>query len=286
MFQEIPVYDDHIIAFKAVGKLTHDDYQAFLPGLESRLEKADSVSLLLELENFHGWELAAAKDDYEFGKKYADKFVRIAIVGEKRWGRWMARFARPFTGAEVRYFDRDDLHLAWDWLRESLAEEEAAAAMTLPEWRHVLMPTDFSRHADHALQRAAEIARRYGARLTLMTAEEEAIVYDELYDPLEGGFGYPIADPEMTQLQLDNTRKRLEKMAAGLGLPAVSVEVSVGSPKSAIRSYVEAQKVDLVVMGSHGRRGLARLLGSTTHAVLHGARCDVLSVPLPAEHAS
>ena len=285
MFQEIPVHDDHIIAFKAVGKLTHDDYQAFLPGLESRLDELDSVSVLLELEDFHGWELAAARDDYEFGKKYADKFVRIAIVGEKRWGRWMARFARPFSAAEVRYFDRDDLHLAWDWLREPFAEEEAAAAMQLPEWRHVLMPTDFSRHADHALQRAADIARRYGARLTLLTAVEEAIVYDELYDPLEGGFGYPIVDTEMTQLQLDNTRKRLEEMAAGLGLPEVSVEVSLGSPKSAIRSYVEAQKVDLVVMGSHGRRGLARLLGSTTHAVLNGARCDVLSVPLPAEAA-
>ncbi len=282
MFQEIPVNDEHIIAFKAIGKLTHDDYQEFLPRIELKIDKAGSVSVLLELENFHGWDLEAAKDDYEFGKKYADNFRRIAIVGDKRWERWLAVLSRPFTRAEVRYFERDDLQQAWDWLREPFVEKKTAAAAKLREWRHVLMPTDFSPHAEHALQRAVEIARRYDARLTLMTVVEEAIVYDELYDPLEGGFGYPIVDTELTQMQMDNTRKHLEKKAAGLGLPKVAVEVTVGSPKSAIHSYAEAQQVDLVVMGSHGRRGLARLLGSTTHAVLHGARCDVLSVPLPA----
>jgi len=281
MFQEIPANDERIIAFKAIGKLTHDDYQEFLPRLEPLIEKAGTVSVFLELENFHGWDLAAAKDDYAFGKKYANNFRRIAIIGEKRWGRWLARFARPFTGAEVRYFERDDLQQAWDWLREPFVKEVAATAAKLPEWRHVLMPTDFSAHAEHALQRAVEITRRYGARLTLMNVVEEALAYDELYDPLEGGFAYPIVDTELSQMQMDNTRKRLEEKAAGLGLSNVTVEVTVGTPKSAIRSYAEAQQVDLVVMGSHGRRGLARLLGSTTHAVLHGVRCDVLSVPIP-----
>ena len=282
MFQEIPVNDKGIIAFRAVGKLTHDDYQEFLPTLESRIEKAGSVSLLLELENFHGWDLAAAKDDYMFGKKHAQDFKRIAIVGEKHWEHWLAVFARPFSDAEIRYFKRDDLQQAWDWLRESFVQPRQDKQAPLAAWRHVLMPTDFSAHSEHALQRAADIARQYGADLTLLHAVEDAYVYDEFFSPLEGGSPYPIVDPEMTQLQIDNTHKRLEKIAASLDLPKVNIEVTTGPAKSAIHSYAIAQQVDVVVMGSHGRRGLARLLGSTTHAVLHGASCDVLSVPLPA----
>jgi len=282
MFQEIPVNDEHIVAFRAIGKLTHDDYQTFLPRLEPKIEKAGCVSVLLELENFHGWDLAAAKDDYQFGRKYAQNFKRIAIVGERRWGHWLAILTCPFTDAEVRYFERDDLHEAWNWLREPFVEEKVNAVGELPAWRHVLMPTDFSHHAEHALQRAADIARRFGARLTLLHVVEEFIAYGEFYDPLVGGSGFPVVDTEMTQLQIDTMRKQLDEMAAALDLPKVEVEVSLGSPKAAIHSYAGAQQVDVIVMGSHGRRGLARLLGSTTHAVLHGARCDVLSVPLPA----
>ncbi len=285
MFQEIPVYDDHVIAFKAVGRLTHDDYQAFLPKLEPIIEETGRVSLLLELENFHGWDLAAAVDDYRFAERFAKNFVRIAIVGEKRWERWLAVLAKPFTEAEVRYFDRDQLSEAWDWLREPFREADTEAeSAPLPTWRSVLAPTDFSPHAERALQRAVDVARRYQAGLTLLHAVEEVIAYDELYDPLEGGFGYPIAysDIELTQLRMDAARERLEKLAAELDLPEVKVEVTLGTPRGAILSYVEAQRVDLVVMGSHGRRGLARLLGSTTHAVLNTARCEVLSVPLPA----
>lgn len=281
MFQEIPVNDKHIIAFKAIGKLTHDDYQTFLPGLESKIEKAGDVSMLLQLEDFHGWELAAAKDDYAFGKKYAQSFKRMAIVGERHWGRWLVIFARPFSEAEVRYFDRDQMSEAWAWLRESFAKPQPAVAPELPVWRHVLMPTDFSPHAEYALQRAVDIARRYGARLTLLHAVEDTVVYDGLYDPLVGGFGYPVVDTELTQLHMDSAHKRLEELAASLSLPEVQLEVALGSPKDAILSYAEAQQVDVVVMGSHGRRGLARLLGSTTHAVLNNATCDALSVPLP-----
>lgn len=281
MFQEIPVNDEHVIAFKAIGKLTHDDYQTFLPRLESAIEKTGCVSLLLELEDFHGWDLQAAMDDYQFAQKYAQNFKRMAIVGERHWGRWLVMLARPFSDAEVRYFDRAQQGEAWAWLREPFAKPQPAARPELTAWRHVLLPTDFSPHAEHALQRAVDIARRYGARLTLLHAVEDALAYAELYDPLAGGMGFPLVDTELTQMQMDRAQQRLEKLAAGLDLPEVKTEVALGTPKDAILSYVEAQPVDVLVMGSHGRRGLTRLLGSTTHAVLNSASCEVLSVPLP-----
>jgi len=281
MFQEIPVNDEHIIAFKASGKLTHDDYQSFLPRLEAEIEKAGCVSLLLELEDFHGWDLAAVKDDYEFGKKYAHSFKRMAVVGERHWGRWLVILARPFSDAEVRFFDRDQQSEALAWLREPFVEPQPAAVPELTLWQHVLMATDFSPHAAYALQRAVDIARRHGARLTLLHAVEDAVDYGGIYDPLAGGVGYPLVDTELTQIQMDGAQKRLEELAAGLDLPDVKTEVALGWPKDAILSYAESHQVDLLVMGSHGRKGLARLLGSTTHAVLNNASCEALSVPLP-----
>ena len=60
----------------------------------------------------------------------------------------------------------------------------------------------------------------------------------------------------------------------------VHSEILWGTPKTTILSYAEAQQVDLILMGSHGRRGLAKLIGSTTNGVINNARCDVLSVSM------
>ncbi len=54
--------------------------------------------------------------------------------------------------------------------------------------------------------------------------------------------------------------------------------VTVGRPESEIHRLAKEQGVDLVVVGSHGRRGIQLLLGSTANGVLHGSECDVLAV--------
>ena len=53
-----------------------------------------------------------------------------------------------------------------------------------------------------------------------------------------------------------------------------------GIPKQEIINVAEQQQVDLIVVGSHGRHGLALLLGSTANSILHTAKCDVLAVRL------
>jgi len=53
-----------------------------------------------------------------------------------------------------------------------------------------------------------------------------------------------------------------------------------GTPKQEIAQLAETEQVDLIVVGSHGRHGLALLLGSTANSVLHYARCDVMAVRL------
>ena len=60
----------------------------------------------------------------------------------------------------------------------------------------------------------------------------------------------------------------------------VQQSVEVGSVKHEILRFAEEQDCDLIVIGAHGRHGVATLLGSTANAVLHGTKCDVLCVRL------
>lgn len=272
MFQEIPVNEKKVFAFKAVGRLTHDDYQSFLPKLEQLLADEGRISILLELENFHGWDMEAAMDDYRFGMAHQESFERIAIIGDKRWEKWMAFLTKPFVEAKVRFFEHEDIGKAWDWLREPYLTKQEESA--LPEWKHILVPTDFSPNADRALRRALQIAQRHNAKLTLLHAVEDLILYDEFYDPIVP------SDLEFEETMLNAAGERMGALVKKLDIPSPHIEILLGSPKATILNYIEAQQVDLVVMGSHGRRGLGRLLGSTTNGVLNSARCEVLSVPL------
>ena len=70
----------------------------------------------------------------------------------------------------------------------------------------------------------------------------------------------------------------LDRLATELNVPDAQCHITLGSTGSEIRRVAEEQGVDLIVVGSHGRHGLALLLGSTANAVLHGAPCDVLAV--------
>ena len=276
MFQEIPVHQDNIFAYRATGRLSHADYQAFLPRIEELIARYGRISLFMELEGFRGWDLEAAKDDFRFGMAHRDAFERIALVGDTGWERWMALMARPFMDGEIRFFPRNQAQEAWDWLREGT--QAAIAAPSQPDpYRHILLATDFSPHAERAAYRALELAGRYKARLTFLHAVEEPVMYDQFYDPITPD--RLEEDAVLFHAAVERLRKLLENIAAPGDCRQL---VLAGSPKSVILSYAEAQQVDLIVAGRHGRGGIQQLLGSTANALVHRARCEVLTVPLDA----
>ena len=81
----------------------------------------DSVAkALAQFEDFHGWDLHAAWDDFKFGLKHYSDFERIAMVGETKWEAWMSRVCKPFTKAKVRYFSNSEVDKAWNWLQEGV----------------------------------------------------------------------------------------------------------------------------------------------------------------------
>jgi nucleotide-binding universal stress UspA family protein len=139
----------------------------------------------------------------------------------------------------------------------------------MPAYRRILVPRDFSPTSERALDYAIDLAGRTGADLFLMHAE---VLH-----------GDPLAAQEAEQLvaSVDVIRDRLSKRADGSSVEATS-SVSTHTVRDvaaapAIVRFAEEHDIDLIVIGTHGRRGVRRLLiGSVTEEVMRGAPCEVL----------
>ncbi|RMG35794.1 MAG: hypothetical protein D6720_06400 [Gammaproteobacteria bacterium] len=272
MIVQIPVQEDNIVAFRISGKLTHEDYQAFLPRLESLIQKNGRLSVLIELHDFKGWDLEAAWDDFRLLEEHPDAFERIAVVGKGRLMRWMTAMTTPFVGAEVRYFEEDELSKAWDWLRERRLKELAARQPPAP-YRQILVGTEFTAEGRRVVQRAVDIMRCYAdARIHLIHAVDYPVYIDEAYDPV-----IPLEiEDELTSI----AQKHLDDLLRELDDQRITGDIVPGPPRGVILSQAEALRADLIVLGKHGHGALGRLLGSTASGVINHARCEVLTIPL------
>lgn len=149
----------------------------------------------------------------------------------------------------------------------------------LPQVRQLLFPTDFSGCANYALPYAAAIARATGATIICVHVVEPivpAVGYTGLAEPM------PMAD--ITDQLQDSAERELPRLAeceecAGLNIEEVIVH---GDAAAEIVRVADERKVDLIVISSHGRTGLGRMIfGSTAEAVVRHARCPVLVVKPP-----
>ncbi len=118
MIEKIERSSGKIIGFLLSGRLHDEDYNIFVPQLESVIEQEGKTRLLAHFHDFHGWDLHAAWDDMKFALKHYGDVELIALVGEREWQEWMAKICKPFTRARVRYFDSSEIEKTWEWLRE------------------------------------------------------------------------------------------------------------------------------------------------------------------------
>ena len=287
MFQFIPVHESNIYAVRVSGTLHHEDYQKFLPELDSLLESEGKISLLIELDDFHGADLSAIKDDISFGLKHSNSFEKVAIVGEKKWHHWMTLISSPFLKSDVKYFDRNALQDAWDWLRVKDYSDSDLADMPVKPYKKIMVGVDFSPHSKHAAKRAIQLSQQYKARLELVNVVNEAALYDLYYDPI--GMGFTMTEfsqagmegiGQMIDSLIDKSKDQMKSIISELGLEDSQGIVVTGRPNTTLNSYAQAQDVDLIVMGTHGKRGIDAILGSTTRYIQSHARCEVLAVPL------
>ena len=148
----------------------------------------------------------------------------------------------------------------------------------------ILHPTDFSEPSAAALQVACSLARDHNARLVLLHVASMTDVYGGVmpYAPIDPGSYLQDLERRLGQIQVP---RAVPPVAQGAPESPVVVERQLreGDAAAEILQTAEDVGADLIVMGTHGRSGLGRvLLGSVAAAVLRGARCPVLTVKSPA----
>ena len=103
------------IEIHMIGKLTHEDYQTFIPILNKALKEAQKlqINMLVDMRKFKGWKLRAALDDMIFGLKYRNAFDKIAIVGNKKWEEISVKIFTPLMRGKVKFFKTYKKALIW-----------------------------------------------------------------------------------------------------------------------------------------------------------------------------
>ena len=140
-------------------------------------------------------------------------------------------------------------------------------------YQHILLTVELSEDSLQVGQRAVEIGERLGARITVLHVVE--------FVPVE-----PMGEALLPAVPIEeelvaNARRRLDELAARLGLEDSPKSVEVGSIKAEVVRVAAEVGSDLIVLGNRERHGLAMLLNFTEDTVLHSAPCDVLAVRLP-----
>lgn len=142
----------------------------------------------------------------------------------------------------------------------------------MANYNRVLVAVDLTDESDQVLQKAIDIAQRNEAELHLIHVIE---IVSFAY-----GGDIPM-DLTSLQEQIDKqANERMNETAKLLSYPVTQTSIATGNTEEEIHQHARKIDADLIVIGSHGRHGLALILGSTSNGVLHGATCDILAVHL------
>ena len=142
-------------------------------------------------------------------------------------------------------------------------------------YSEILVPTDGSPASDAAIEHALNLAEQYDARIHALY-----VVDGSTYSSLEAGAELVI---EALEDEGAEATDRVADAAAEAGVDCETI-VTTGTAYQSIRDYVESDDIDMIVMGTHGRKGLDRyLLGSVTERVVRTANVPVLTVRQPTD---
>lgn len=140
----------------------------------------------------------------------------------------------------------------------------------MSSYHHILVGLDLTEESPEVLRKAAALAATCNAQLSVA----------HVIEPLTFAYGgdMPIDLSEVQdQLQI-KAEQELRRLAKNLPCPVAQEHVLVGQPATELHYLAGEIGADLIAVGSHGRKGFALLLGSTSNSVLHGAERDVLAI--------
>jgi len=149
----------------------------------------------------------------------------------------------------------------------------------MDSYQHILLAVDFSEQGDYVIRKAKYLADIFNAKLGIIHVLDNIPMPDTAYGtviPLYKNSSYELLEAE---------KSRLMQIGDRLDIDTARRWMIWGVPEQEIVRIAEQEHVDLIVVGSHGRHGLALLLGSTANSVLHHAKCDVMAIRLQDETA-
>ena len=144
----------------------------------------------------------------------------------------------------------------------------------MSHYTHILLAADFTEESDIVEQRAAALRDTFSSQLSII----------HVLEPISIAYGgeFPVDLSDLHKELEKQALEQLKTLGKKLNVPETRQFLEVGITEKEILRTAETQQVDLIIMGSHGRHGLALLLGSTANAILHHAEIDVLAVRVKA----
>jgi len=148
--------------------------------------------------------------------------------------------------------------------------------MMFPQFKTILVATDFSPTSEHALEYARELARSFGSTLHLLHVVPDPV----LASAWSEAYAYDLT--ALGERFRKYAERQLAEKARAIGDVTLTTEALVGSPAATIVAAAEDRSADLIVMGTHGRTGVTHLfMGSIAERVVRTAPCPVLTVRQP-----
>ena len=136
-------------------------------------------------------------------------------------------------------------------------------------YKHILFATDLTEVCNKIAPKVQKLAELYGAKISLIHVIEPTPT-----------FGYP-GLPDIESTVSEHVQQAMAELADNIEVPRERQHIEIGSVKSQVLQFASGINADLIVVGSHGRHGLSRLLGSSASAIVSGAVCDVLLLRVP-----
>lgn len=282
MYRKLTQHTDRVPGLRIGGEITREEYRQITRQIEDALEEHGApICLLIEVRDLEGIDAGALWEDIRFSVRHWHDIEALALVGATdKLGR-LAHIGGAVSPTEVRQFEADQVHEAWEWIRERDREVLEAHRREVMERephhpRHVLAAVDFTPTSHFVIRTANLYARKFGASLSLIHVVD-------FQPPVALGLGWTeVSGSEVPGEELEKPAlAELKKLAGELDVNSAELLARHGDPKARILEAAEESGADLIVVGSKSRRGIGRLLGSTANGVVHAARCAVLTVPVP-----
>jgi len=138
----------------------------------------------------------------------------------------------------------------------------------------ILIAVDISDEADIVVNKAKYLVDKYDSDVLLVHVVEPVIVQSS-YDLV------PVINTDIENSLVERSKNFLNELAKKHGMDPNNTLIPIGATKTEIHQAAKENNIDLIVIGTHGRHGVALLLGSTANAIIHGAPCDVFCVKIP-----